>query len=124
MVSALGKRSVEIGAIVDTISNISDQTNCSFEEEAQSISAATEEQAATMHEVSDSSSKLAKLAQNMQDEPYSHLHICIGDEQGRAYGGHLNEAVISATAEIVLTKLPGKIDRVKSPEIGLNVWKL
>lgn len=95
VVSALGKRSVEIGAIVDTISNISDQTNLlalnaaieaaragdvqgqsrSFEEEAQSISAATEEQAATMHEVSDSSSKLAKLAQNMQDEPYSHLHI-------------------------------------------------
>ncbi|MCR5439335.1 hypothetical protein SAMN05216584_103119 [Selenomonas sp. WCT3] len=59
----------------------------------------------------------------MNDEPYSHLHIVIGDEQGHAYGGHLNEAVVSATAEIVLTMLPGKIDRKKSAQTGLNVWK-
>ena len=59
----------------------------------------------------------------MNEAPYSHLHIVIGDEQGHAYGGHLNEAVVSATAEIVITKLPGKIDREKSAETGLNVWK-
>ena len=40
-----------------------------------------------------------------------------------AYGGHLNEAIVSATAEIVVTMLPGKVDRVKSEETGLNVWK-
>ena len=59
----------------------------------------------------------------MNSTPYSHFHISIGDAQGHAYGGHLNEAVISATAEIVVTKLPGKVDRVKSEETGLNIWK-
>ena len=59
----------------------------------------------------------------MNGSPYSHFHISIGDAQGHAYGAHLNEAVISATAEIVVTKLPGKVDRVKSEETGLNIWK-
>lgn len=59
----------------------------------------------------------------MKKERYSHFHIVIGDEKGHAYGGHLNEAVISATAEIVVTRLSGKVDRVKSDETGLNIWK-
>ena len=59
----------------------------------------------------------------MQGKPYSHFHISIGDAQGHAYGGHLNEAVISATAEIVITKLPGKAERIKDAETGLNIWK-
>jgi len=59
----------------------------------------------------------------MKEDFYSHLHIVIGDEAGHAYGGHLNEAVISATAEIVLTKLAGKVDREKSAKTGLNIWK-
>ena len=59
----------------------------------------------------------------MNGEHYSHLHISVGDASGHAFGGHLNEAVISATAEIVITCLPGQIDRVKSAEVGLNIWK-
>ena len=50
-------------------------------------------------------------------------HIAVGDEQGAAHGGHLNEAIISATAEIVITKLAGSVDRRKSEETGLNIWK-
>ena len=59
----------------------------------------------------------------MGKEPYAHLHIVIADGAGHAFGGHLNEAIISATAEIVLTRLNGKIDREKSPTVGLNIWK-
>ena len=59
----------------------------------------------------------------MNGEPYTHLHIVVADVTGKAFGGHLNEAIISATAEIILTKLPGQIDREKSPAIGLNIWK-
>lgn len=59
----------------------------------------------------------------MQGKPYSHLHIAVGDEEGHAHGGHLNEAVISATAEIIVTALPGEIDRVRSEQTGLNIWK-
>lgn len=53
--------------ILASMGNVQTQSR-QFEEEAQSISAATEQQAATMHEVSDSSHQLAKLAQSMQNE--------------------------------------------------------
>ena len=52
---------------------------------------------------------------------YCHLHMCAADQEGRAFGGHLNEAVISATCELVVTCLPGRTDRVFSDEVGLNL---
>ena len=52
---------------------------------------------------------------------YCHLHMCAADQEGRAVGGHLNEAVISATCELVVTCLPGRTDRVFSDEVGLNL---
>lgn len=54
---------------------------------------------------------------------YCHLHMSAGDEQGRVVGGHLNRAVISATGELVITILPGTVDRAFSQEIGLNIFK-
>ena len=60
----------------------------------------------------------------MKGEFYSHYHIAVGDKDGHAWGGHLNQAYISATCELMLTLLPGTIDRVKDPETGLNLWKL
>ena len=54
---------------------------------------------------------------------YSHLHMCAADETGRAVGGHLNRAVISATCEMVVTVLPGTVEREFSDEIGLNLFK-
>ena len=54
---------------------------------------------------------------------YAHLHMSAGDDQGRVFGGHLNRAVISATCEMVVTLLPGTVDRVRSEDIGLNLWK-
>lgn len=55
---------------------------------------------------------------------YSHYHIAVGDKDGHAWGGHLNTAYISATCELILTILPGQIDRFKDPQVGLNLWKL
>ena len=52
---------------------------------------------------------------------YCHLHMCAADQEGHAFGGHLNEAVISATCELVVTCLPGRTDRVFSDEVGLNL---
>ena len=59
----------------------------------------------------------------MNDAFYCHLHMCAADQEGHAFGGHLNEAVISATCEMVVTLLPGTVDRVRSEDIGLNLWK-
>ena len=57
----------------------------------------------------------------MNDAFYFHLHMCAADQEGHAFGGHLNEAVISATCELVVTCLSGRTDRVFSDEVGLNL---
>lgn len=54
---------------------------------------------------------------------YCHLHMSAGDDQGRVVGGHLNRAVVSATCEMVVTVLPGTVDRAFSPEVGLNLFR-
>ena len=53
--------------------------------------------------------------------PYAHLHMAVGDLAARVFGGHLNRAVVSATAEIVIQTIPGEVDRKPDPQIGLNL---
>ncbi|SKA85788.1 hypothetical protein SAMN05428976_1086 [Clostridium sp. USBA 49] len=59
----------------------------------------------------------------MNGEVYLHLHIDVADEENKIYGGHLNSAVISATGEIIIDTIDGKVDREFSDEIGLNLYK-
>lgn len=56
-------------------------------------------------------------------EFYSHLHMSVGDVEGRVYGGHLNKAVVSATCEMVIDIIDGAVERKFSEEIGLNLFK-
>lgn len=60
----------------------------------------------------------------MDEAPYLHLHMTIGDRDGQAFAGHLNRAVISATAEIILRTLPGAVGRFFDDEVGLNLLDL
>ncbi|ABX41087.1 PPC domain-containing DNA-binding protein [Lachnoclostridium phytofermentans] len=59
----------------------------------------------------------------MNGDIYTHLHISVSDENGNVYGGHLNEAIISGTGELVLTVIDGVVEREFSEEIGLNLLK-
>ena len=59
----------------------------------------------------------------MDGEFYCHLHMSAGDDQGHVVGGHLNRAVISATSELFVRKLPGVIGRFADPETGLNLTR-
>lgn len=54
-------------------------------------------------------------------EVYLHIHINFGDEQGLVKGGHLVQAKISATSEIIIRRIDGKVGRKLSDEIGLNL---
>ena len=57
----------------------------------------------------------------MNNEPYVHLHITVGDEDCRSFGGHLVEARISATAEIFIHLLDTELSRIRDNEIGMNL---
>ena len=55
------------------------------------------------------------------NEPYLHVHFAAGDEKGHVVGGHLNRAIISATAEIIISVIDGEIGRIFDDNIGLNL---
>ena len=59
----------------------------------------------------------------MDGEFYTHLHMSAGNQYGQMFGGHLNRAVISATCEMFITVIDGKVDRKKDPVTGLNILK-
>ena len=54
---------------------------------------------------------------------YHHLHMSCGDEKGRVFGGHLNAAVVSATCEMVIRVIDGRVERVLDPDVGLNLFR-
>lgn len=57
----------------------------------------------------------------MNDAVYLHLHATLADAEHKAFGGHLNAATVSATAEIWIDIVDGKADRRFSEEVGLNL---
>lgn len=59
----------------------------------------------------------------MDGKVYLHLHATLADLDHNAYGGHLNAATISATAEIWIDIVDGAVDRQFSDKIGLNLLK-
>ena len=59
----------------------------------------------------------------MNGEFYTHIHMSAGDETGKVFGGHLNKAVVSATCEMVINIIDGKVDRYFNEEVGLNLFK-
>lgn len=77
--------------------------------------------------------EIANLCGNISNKDgklYTHLHITCGKAKtnaltggisGDAIAGHLNEAVISLTAEIFVTIIDGDINRKFDEELGLNL---
>ena len=57
-------------------------------------------------------------------ETYLHLHINLCDETMAVRGGHLNECRISATSEIIVRKIAGRVERRYDEEVtGLNLFR-
>lgn len=60
----------------------------------------------------------------MNGETYIHLHASFGDSEGKAYGGHLKNAVIGATCEMFIEPLENVVNRIKDSDTGLNIFDL
>jgi uncharacterized protein len=57
-------------------------------------------------------------------EPWAHTHAVVGRDDGTTLGGHVFEATVGATLELVLIVLPGRMEREWDPEIGLELLSL
>lgn len=69
--------------------------------------------------------EILSLVGNITDKDgqvYLHLHICCGNDMGQFVGGHLNQAIVSATAEIFITTIDGVVGRKFDEQSGLNLF--
>ena len=66
---------------------------------------------------------LTGTVSTMNGAYYAHLHMSAGNDKGEVYGGHLNEAVVSATCEMVVRVIDGRVDRAFNEDVGLNLFK-
>lgn len=56
-------------------------------------------------------------------EPAVHAHAVIGTKDGAAHGGHLLQALVRPTCEVILTVSPAHLQKVVDPESGLALIK-
>lgn len=57
-------------------------------------------------------------------KPQVHAHIVIGKSDGTAHGGHLLQARIRPTCEIVLTESPKHLEKQIDPESGIALIRI
>ena len=60
----------------------------------------------------------------LDGKPFAHTHAVLGREDGSTLGGHVFEATVGATLELVLTVLPGETERLLDSQVGLPLLRL
>lgn len=60
----------------------------------------------------------------LDDEPFIHAHITIGNHNMEIFGGHLFKANIAVVGEFIINKIDGKSKRTFNDDIGLATWNL
>lgn len=59
-----------------------------------------------------------------QKEQTLHAHIVIGKKDGSAHGGHLIEATVHPTLEMIITESPEYLEREMDKDSGLPLIKI
>jgi predicted DNA-binding protein with PD1-like motif len=57
-------------------------------------------------------------------KPQVHAHVVIGKSDGTAHGGHLLNARVRPTCEVVLTESPEHLQKQLDPESGLALIRI
>ncbi|MFC1527925.1 PPC domain-containing DNA-binding protein [Candidatus Neomarinimicrobiota bacterium] len=60
----------------------------------------------------------------LEDEPFIHAHITIGNHNMEIFGGHLFSMNVSVVGEFIIHKIDGNSKRKLNDEIGLATWDL
>ena len=76
------------------------------------------ETAAEIHEQIEVLSLIGDIALKDGD-PEIHAHMVVGKRDGTAHGGHLQEAHVRPTLEMILTESPVALQKRHDPESGL-----
>jgi predicted DNA-binding protein with PD1-like motif len=62
---------------------------------------------------------IGDVAEAPSGGPALHIHLVIGKRDGTAMAGHLDEAHVRPTLEIILTESPAHLRKAKDPQTGL-----
>jgi predicted DNA-binding protein with PD1-like motif len=57
-------------------------------------------------------------------EPALHIHLVLGKRDGSAVAGHLTQAHVRPTLEVIVTESPAHLSRRKDTETGLNLIRM
>ena len=66
--------------------------------------------------------EVASLISDVAEAPLGpalHLHLVVGKRDGSAVAGHLGEAHVRPTLEVIVTESPTHLRKVEDPESGL-----
>jgi predicted DNA-binding protein with PD1-like motif len=69
-------------------------------------------------------SLVGDIAPKEDGEPQVHAHVVVGRSNGTTRGGHVLEAYVRPTLEVVLTESPAHLRRKTDPETGLPLIDL
>jgi predicted DNA-binding protein with PD1-like motif len=69
-------------------------------------------------------SLVGDVGRDEQGEPKLHAHVVVGKSDGTAHGGHLIEAVVRPTLEVILVESPRHLQRRHDPETGLALIRV
>ena len=69
-------------------------------------------------------SLIGDVARDEQGGPKLHAHVVVGKSDGTAHGGHLLEAVVRPTLEVILVESPRHLQRRHDRETGLALIRV
>jgi len=69
-------------------------------------------------------SLIGDIAVKEDGTPQIHAHVVVGDSNGLAHGGHIMEAHVWPTLELILEEPPAYLRRRSNPEVGIALINL